>query len=86
MRPFSFSILRKSEELVAGQDIPNYRTYITTLGDRGSTVAKVLRYKSEGRWFDPIKSFQSHYGPEVDLDSNRNGYQEYFLGVKAAGV
>jgi len=26
---------------------------ITTelLGDRGSTVVKVLRYKSEGRWF-----------------------------------
>jgi hypothetical protein len=23
-----------------------------TLGDRGSTVVKVLRYKSEGRWFD----------------------------------
>jgi hypothetical protein len=23
------------------------------LGDRGSTVVKVLRYKSEGRWFDP---------------------------------
>ena len=25
----------------------------TTVADRGSTVAKVLRYKSEGRWFDP---------------------------------
>jgi hypothetical protein len=23
------------------------------LGDRGSTMVKVLRYKSEGRWFDP---------------------------------
>jgi hypothetical protein len=22
------------------------------IGDRGSTVVKVLRYKSEGRWFD----------------------------------
>jgi hypothetical protein len=22
-------------------------------GDSGSTVVKVLRYKSEGRWFDP---------------------------------
>jgi len=22
-------------------------------GDHGSTVVKVLRYKSEGRWFDP---------------------------------
>jgi len=25
-----------------------------------------------------------HYGPGVDLASNRNEYQEYFLGVKAA--
>jgi len=30
-------------------------TSCTTIyrGDRGSTVFKVLRYKSEGRWFDP---------------------------------
>ena len=28
-------------------DIPYYK------GDRGGTVVKVLRYKSEGRWFDP---------------------------------
>jgi hypothetical protein len=26
-----------------------------------------------------------HYGPGVDLASNRNEYQEYYLGVKAAG-
>jgi hypothetical protein len=31
------------------------------------------------------KSFRSHYGPGVDSASNRNEYQEYFLGVKAAG-
>jgi len=24
-----------------------------SMGDRGSTVVKVLCYKSEGRWFDP---------------------------------
>jgi hypothetical protein len=23
------------------------------MGDRGSKVVKVLRYKAEGRWFDP---------------------------------
>jgi len=49
-------------------------------GDRGSTVVKVLRYKSEGRWFDPrwchwnfslTQSFRSHYGPGVDPASNR---------------
>ena len=28
------------------------RTYLLTW-DRGSTVVKVLCYKSEGRWFDP---------------------------------
>jgi len=37
-------------------------------------------------FFIDIKSFPSHYGPGVDLASNRNEYQEYFLGVKAAGA
>ena len=37
-------------------------------------------------FFIYIKSFRSHYGPGVDSASNRNEYQEYFLGVKAAGV
>ena len=32
--------------------------------------------------FIDIKSFRSHYGPGVDSASNRNEYQEYFLGVK----
>ena len=61
-------------------------------GDRGSTVVKMLCYKSEGRWFDSswchwnFSSFRSHYGPRVDSSSNINEYQEYFLGVKAAGT
>ena len=33
-----------------------------------------------------IKSFRSHYGPGVDSASKRNEYQEYFMGVKAAGA
>jgi len=33
-----------------------------------------------------IKSFRSHLGPGFDSASNRNDYQEYFLGVKAAGA
>jgi hypothetical protein len=37
-------------------------------------LVKALRYKP---W---------HYGPEVDSASNRNEYQEYFMGVKAAGA
>ena len=60
-------------------------------GDRGGTVVKVLCYKSEGRWFDSRWyhwnfSFRSHYGPWVDSASNRNEYQENFLGVNAAGA
>ena len=35
--------------------------------------------------FIDIKSLRSHYGPGVDSASNRNEYQEYFLGVKASG-
>ena len=37
-------------------------------------------------YFIDIKSFRSHYGPGVDSASNRNKYQDYFLGVKAAGA
>jgi len=37
-------------------------------------------------FFIDIKSFRSHYGPGVDSASNRNEYQEYLLGVKAAGA
>ena len=37
-------------------------------------------------FFIDIKSFRSHYVPGVDSTSNRNEYQEYFLGVKAAGA
>ena len=64
-------------------------------GDHSSTVVKVLCYKSEGRWLDCrwyhwnfslTWSFRSHYGPGIDSASNRNEYQEYFLGVKAAGA
>jgi len=64
---------------------------------RGYAVAQLgeaLRYKPEGRGFDSrwchwnfslTQSFRPHY-PGVDSASNRNEYQEYFLGVKAAGV
>jgi len=36
--------------------------------------------------FIDIKSFRSHYGPGVNSASNRNEYQDYFLGVKATGA
>ena len=31
----------------------NMRHCQKTFGDRGGTLVKVLRYKSEGRWIDP---------------------------------
>ena len=37
-------------------------------------------------FFIDVKSILSHYGPGVDSASNRNEYQEYFLGVKAVGA
>jgi len=37
-------------------------------------------------FFIDIKFLRSHYGPGVDPASNRNKYQEHFLGVKAAGA
>ena len=44
----------------------------------GSIPASVIGF------FTDIKFFRSHYGPGVESVSNRNEYQEHFLGVKAA--
>jgi len=59
-----------------------------------TAVAQWLRCCATNRKLDgsipagviDIKSFRSHYGPGVDSTSNRNEYQEHFLGVKAAGA
>ena len=56
------------------------RRCATNREDAGSIPAGV-----SGFFFD-IKSFRSYYRPGVDSTSNRNEYQEYFLGVKAAGA
>jgi len=54
-------------------------------------LVEAPRYKYEGRgihsrwchWnFSLTYSFRPHYGPGVDSASNRNEYQEYFLGGK----
>jgi len=59
------------------------------------TLVEALRYKEkcwrfDSRWhhWDILFTypFRPHYGPGVDLASNRNEYQEYFLGVEAAGA
>ena len=65
---------------------------------RATAVAQWLRCCARSRqvagsipdgvsgFFIDIKSFRSHCGPVVDSASNRNDYQEYFLGLKAAGA
>jgi len=54
-------------------------------------LVESLRYNPECRGFDSrwclwnfslTQSFRPHYVPGVDLASNRNEYQEYFLGGK----
>jgi len=62
--------------------------YWGNAGDRGSTMVKVAGSIPAGvnGFFIGIKFFRSHYGPGVGSTSNRNEYQEYFLGVKAAGA
>jgi hypothetical protein len=58
-------------------------------------LVEALRYKTEERGFDSrwfywifllTQSFRPHYGSGVDSASDSNEYQEYFLGVKAAGA
>jgi hypothetical protein len=50
--------------------------------------AEALRYKTESSGFDwnfsLIYSFWPHNGPGINSASNKNEYQVYFLGVKAA--
>ena len=63
-----------------------YNTYKRKMG---TAVAQWLRCCSTNRkvaGFIDIKSFRSHYGPGVDSASNRNEYQDHFLGVKAVGA
>jgi len=74
------------------------RKIVGYINTRGTTVAQWLRCCAtnlevtgsipagvSGIFID-IKSFRSHYGPGVESASNRNEYQEYVLGVKAAGA
>ena len=59
-----------------------YGIYLESL-DTNRKVAGSIPASVSG-FFSDIKFFRSHYGPGVDSASNRNEYQEYFLGVKAA--
>ena len=48
-------------------------------------LVEAPRYKPEGRGSDSrlAYSFRQRYGRVADSSSNRNEYQEFFLGVKA---
>jgi hypothetical protein len=68
---------------------------LIVVGVQGGAVCRgtVLQTGSSRDRF-PMVSFKffidiilrPHRGPGVDLASNRNEYQEYLLGVKAAGA
>ena len=71
-----------------------YRAYCRLVHAVAQLVEE-LRYKSEFRRFDsPMVSLEFFIdnpsgrtmAPGVDSASNRNEYQEYFLGLKAAGA
>jgi hypothetical protein len=49
-------------------------------------VVESLRYKLEGRGFDSRWCHWIFFIYGIDSASNRNEYQEYFLGVKAASA
>ena len=75
-----------------------HRNFVTTTTLYSTVVAQWLRCCATNRkvagsipagvsgFFIDIKSFRSQYGPGIDSASNRNEYQEYFLGVKAASA
>ena len=46
------------------------------------TALQVGRSRARFPMVSLTQSFQPHYGPGVDSASNRNEYQEYFLGGK----
>ena len=75
-------------------DVQLHVFFTSVLDGEGPAVAQLveaLRYNPEGRGFDSrwvhwnfslTLSFRPHYDPGVDSASNRNEYQEYFLGGK----
>jgi len=63
--------------------LPSFYRIILLLFIRRSLVRSRL---VSLKFFIDIKSFWSHYEPAFDSASNKNEYQEHFLGVKAAGA
>ena len=73
--------MRKCSYSASGSAVAQWLRYCATNGKvAGSIPAGVSGFLTD------IKYFRSHYGPGDDSASNRNEYQENFLGVKAAGA
>jgi hypothetical protein len=64
-----------------GTPVAQYLVYFATNQKVAGSIPAVV-----SEIFTDIKFFRSHYGSGVDSLSNRNKYQEYFLGIKAAGA
>ena len=91
---FMFRLIFEQVECII-DNASNLRDLLLQEGTRGGVVVKALRHKPAGRGFDSrccpwnfsvIESFRSQYGPGVHSASDRNEYQVFFLGVKAAGA
>ena len=92
----SLSLFNKSWCIRNVQNHPNkYIKHIQSWGTRWrswlrhcATSWKVAGSIPDGviGFFSLTQSFRPYYGPGVDSASNRNEYQECFLGVKAAGA
>jgi hypothetical protein len=97
----SFLLIQSTETFNTGMLMASTpkRTLVILFATRGTAVAQWLRQCATNQkvagsnpdgvmeFFNDInKSFWSHYGPGVDSASNRNEYQEYFLGVNVAGA
>jgi len=77
---------------------PSTKFQLFIVSVRGTAVAQWLRCCATNRkvagsipagvsgFFIDMKSLRSHCGPRVGSASNKNEYQEHFLGVKAAGA
>ena len=63
----------------------NNRHNVTYVRIKKFPVSKKFQLMSL-EFFSDTQSFRSHYGPGVDSASNKNEYQEHFLGVMAAGA
>ena len=95
--PFAFELKHSLRQCKLAQFV----TFLICTGEtRGFYISAMIRYiLTVLSWFPSLtpsyichwdysltQSFRSHCGPGVDSASNRDEYQEYFLGVNAAGA